>query len=130
MAKGRLTHTYEEISTTKAVQTTLAKFHQFRNLEGRNEFSAISTELFATYKFFDQIAYAQWIKPGQRDWVTQAIRDMGFAGFEIRSPKGDTLDDNSHLPIVLVEPLTPFTAKALGLDIFATPDHRAAIEEA
>jgi diguanylate cyclase (GGDEF)-like protein len=72
------------------------------------------------------LGYAQLVGDWERPAHLKRMRESGFPDYDIR-PEGERTE---HVVIVYVEPFTGRNTRALGLDIYADPARRAAMDRA
>ena len=70
------------------------------------------------------IGFAERVKPGERAAHVKRLRAEGFPDYDIRP----SAEHGDAFPVVFNEPFAGRNARALGVDMFAEPTRRAAME--
>ncbi len=125
-------HAYHErvsqsVAAAEAMLSTLSGLYQASGELNLAEMTFMSEGLRAEYPYVESIAYLSWIRPDELDAFEAQMRTQIAPQFRVRTPFNlDSSDSvvspkDALLPLSFVEPLSPRTARYLGIDLMASP---------
>ncbi len=134
-------HAYHErvsqsVAAAEAMLSTLSGLYQASGELNLAEMTFMSEGLRAEYPYVEAIAYLSWVRPDEFDAFQALMRTQIAPQFRVRKPfdangSGSVPSPQAAvLPLTFVEPLSPRTARYLGIDLMGSPSAVPTVQRA
>ena len=113
----------QNITSVKNVLVSLAGLHHASDNLNEAELSSFSAEMLKTYPFINSIIGLEKVDINDERKFELKMHNQGYVNLKIKSAdkNNHSTKNNFYLPIDFIEPMTPFSASMLGLDIYSLP---------
>ena len=114
----------QQLASIKTVLVSLAGLHHASDNLNQAELSSFSETMLKAYPFIDSIVGIEKIQDVGVNAFEKKMEQNGYIGLKLRHEK-ESLEDalvDYHLPVNFIEPMTPVSARMLGLDVRSLPN--------
>ncbi|WP_198263800.1 bifunctional diguanylate cyclase/phosphodiesterase [sulfur-oxidizing endosymbiont of Gigantopelta aegis] len=107
----------QQISSVETILISLTGLHHASDHLNQAELSSFSEQMLKAYPFVDAIIGMEKVSPNAVHKFEQRMNKQGYINLQLI--KHDTNEKKFFLPINFVEPMTPISARLLGIDIYS-----------
>ena len=120
----------QQLASIETVLISLEGLHHASDNLNQAELSSFSEKMLKAYPFIDAIVGLEKVKGAEAGLFERRMNQQGYIGLQLKYEKTivDKTPDYFHLPVSFIEPMTPVSAKMLGLDIRSLPDMLSVID--
>ncbi len=112
----------QRLAIAQASVDALVGLYQASDQMDTNLFTPFSEEILQNYRYVDSLQYLSYIAQGEEKLFIEEMHDSGFSQFEIKKPENEIVGRTNpgyYLLTSFLEPLTPSSAKLMGMDWLA-----------
>ncbi len=112
----------QQIASLETVLVSLAGLHHASDDLNLAELSSFSEEMLKAYPFINTIIRIEKLPSNEIFSFEKRMHKLGFINLQLKSSGGSRHPiETFYLPVNFIEPMTPSSAKLLGLDIASLP---------